>query len=706
MALPDYVVGAAFFLGTVGSVGLGAALVVRRRLAHLRGVSRLLAFALASFAGVVAVHLVPAGLGVLTRGTVLTAAVLGLAGASRLRRVPPVPPDPPPASGQSHRWSWVIAAVAAGTLAVYALAYLAESATVAVTHIDFLSFTMPGLARWIQSGSVWQSTEFLPYLPTGTYPNNGDTFLLAAVLPWRSDAFVRLLEYPLLAVIGCAVYALGRELGAARAHATLLAATVLALRSVTITAVENVKPDTFMLATFATGLVFLLRHHRTSRGSDLVLAGVGLGLAFGSRWYGVSSVVVVVVVWALRSALSRRALGAIVRQGAALVVLIALSGGFWFVRNWVVTGDPLFPLRVAPFGLTVFDAPPDVFRERYGFTIAHYALQPRIWAHFILPGYRAALGLPGLVVVLGLLLAVGLVLAGRRARSRPPGGEAVLTLAAMAALVALAYAVTPAGAQGFEGHPFKGLIGGNARWLMPAAIPAAAASAWALGRLGRGRLVAELAALVAVGDGIRRTFELGVARAALAALVLGLVVGVGALAVVVYRRVAARQRRYALVAAGVLALGLIAVGGHALQRRLDDGRFRGSDATIDWVLAHAPSGHAIGLAGDWRAVGLAPVLPMFGPRLGNHVSYVGPLIRGMLEHYRTRGAFLAAVHRGGYDLLLVGRAPPPPISGRPALAALKPLAHPQAEVWARSAGFVAVARSERFVLLRAARDPA
>ena len=41
--------------------------------------------------------------------------------------------------------------------------------------------------------------EFVPRFSIGTYPNNGDVVFLAAVLPWRSDAFVRLVNVPCLA---------------------------------------------------------------------------------------------------------------------------------------------------------------------------------------------------------------------------------------------------------------------------------------------------------------------------------------------------------------------------------------------------------------------------------------------------------------------------------------------------------------------------
>ena len=142
----------------------------------------------------------------------------------------------------------------------------------------------------------------------------------------------------------------------------------------------------------------------------------------------------------------------------------------------------------------------------------------------------------------------------------------------------------------------------------------------------------------------------------------------------------------------ILTLGvvgaLVAIG-QIDQRHLNDRRYRGADAALDWILDHAPSGHRIGVTGVWNPLLLSPTLPAFGPRFGNYVAYVGPVERGMLQFYERRGPFLAAVRRGRYDLVLVGRGVAP--SRRP----------PKQELWLRSAGFVGVVQGGRFTLMRA-----
>jgi hypothetical protein len=688
MALGEYLVGLAVLAATWGCA-LGVAwLIVERRLPRLGGAPRVLAFALVALAALIAVHMLPALVGVLSRWSALLPAAALLAVAYRF--VPRLPgaahDDTPPAAWESGPVSWAIAALAAAIVAVWNVAKLWVATGGPSEDIDSITFHLPNVARWMQSGSFWQIDQFNALLANGNYPNNGDVVFLSVVQPLRSDAFVGLVSAPFVALAGLAVYGIARELRAPRATSALAGVVFAALPVVSIAAHDGAKTDAILLTCFASGVLFMLRHLRLGRTADLVLGGLGFGLAFGTKWYGVSGTIVAVSVWLAALALQRRDLRVVVRSGAVLGGLVAAAGGFWLVRNAVKSGSPVFPVGLGPW-----ETPTDFIRDCAGFRIVDYLTDTGIWSDYILPAYRANFGVGGALLVGGWLLAVALAVADRLRRrdDARAAGSAAWVLIALTAGLAAAYAVTPYTAFGPEGRPI--LVGANTRWLMLALLGAAPLFAWAAARLGGARIVAELAGLAAVVDGVRRGFELE-ARTLVAATAGLLLVAAAVYAVFALRARLPRRRLAVPVAAAALAVLALVALGYARQDGFYDKRYRmPDDAVLSWFAERAQSGHRVALAGSWSVDGLSPVWPAFGPRIGNRVEYLGTFVDGQLREYDDEAAWRRALAGGGYDLLVVGR-------GGYGGACPIPGEESNDDAYARAAGLRPLARTGRLTL--------
>ena len=147
--------------------------------------------------------------------------------------------------------------------------------------------------------------------------------------------------------------------------------------------------------------------------------------------------------------------------------------------------------------------------------------------------------------------------------------------------------------------------------------------------MGAFRPAAELLLLAAVVEGARRGFSEPLATvlvAAVALVELGLAVA-GALHLADRRGVPPRHALGALGAAVAVALAGVA---YPRQREFHEGRYAEGDPVIAWFSQH-PERRKVGLAGVWTTAGLSPVLPAFGPRLENAVSFVGRYVRGQLR---------------------------------------------------------------------------
>ena len=335
----------------------------------------------------------------------------------------------------------------------------------------------------------------------------------------------------------------------------------------------------------------------------------------------------------------------------------------------------------------------DLYLKLYGYSLFDRIGQPGVWGRYVLPDLRAAIGGPGIVLLIGLLAVVVALVRRRRAlRELPESAALLLTCAAI--LITVIYVFTPATAQGTKAAPFPGVVGGNSRALMPALVLAAPAVAWVTSRLGRWGSLFELAAAAATVDGLEQTFSLphgGLVLFGLEAAMAVLVLGVA----IAWWRSRPRATRVRAAAAAGLVLAVVLAGiGERAQRHFYRYRYAGLDAAVGWVIAHAPEGNRIAMAGDWTAGapgGLpTPVLPLFGTRFRNDVAYLGRMEVGTLVRYSLESRFLSAVRRGRYDLLLVGTAPSP---FGPAVA----------PTWARATGFRQVAASDRFILFASPR---
>lgn len=672
MSFGQYLLGVVLLGITAGASVLTARVVVSRRLAGLPGYARGAAYGVLVGATLLVATLAPAAVGLLGRASGPICALGLLAATTRwlLRRAPAESEDHP--TSDEPLISRLLGGAALVLLAGWSISAAWLGSAFPSDGRDTLTFHLPEAVRWLQTGTIWRVDQFEPLLANAYYPQNGDALNLALLVPFHSDAFVRVLSVSSLLLFALAVYALARELRAPPGAAALGAALVASLPISILTAEEGAKTDLWCLAALAVAGLFLLRQLRTGATADLLVGCAALGLAAGTKWYGLTAAAVVAAAWAIARLARRPRFRPFAREGAILIGLCALGSGLWLVRNWVEAGNPLFPAPAHAAGVTLFDAPSDPIRACADYTVADYAGNGDVLRHILWPIWRAALGAGA------LLLLAGLVAAPLVGRPRRPA----LALAGLGVVLLAMYAVLPYSALGARDQPV--LAGPNVRYALPALALAAALVAYALPRLGKLRHVVELLALLAVANGLRHGLFVADGRlAAGVAAALALTV-----AVVVLRRARPRVVGVALAACAVAIVAL----GFVRQRDFYESRYRGADPALD-LLASAPKGTRVGLAG-FESSGTVPhVLPAFGEHLDNVVQYVGEDHQGQLRSYEQPAPFDAALARGHFDYLLVAL-------GRYAVSCTFPGEDADPAGWAEAAGWQPVTRTRSLALLR------
>jgi hypothetical protein len=186
----------------------------------------------------------------------------------------------------------------------------------------------------------------------------------------------------------------------------------------------------------------------------LAVAGLAAGLAVGTKSTAVAMAAALTIVVVVLAPAGRR------WAAFAWWFLPALAGGgYWYLRNLVVVGNPLPQLEhLGPISLP---HPERLQSARPDFSIVHYATDTGVWRDYFAPGLHQALGpLWPLVVGAAIVGAVLALLKGRNRLLRWLGGVVLFGL--------LAYLFTPFSAAGAEGAPVGFAI--NIRYAIPALL--------------------------------------------------------------------------------------------------------------------------------------------------------------------------------------------------------------------------------------------
>ena len=181
----------------------------------------------------------------------------------------------------------------------------------------------------------------------------------------------------------------------------------------------------------------------------LLVAGLAAGLALGTKLTVVPPVLALTVgvIWIGGA-------GYRLRASAAWIGALVVGGGYWYVRNLVVSGNP-FPWQdIGPIHHA------EELQGRDPYAIVHYATDTSVWGRYFTPALHERLGELWPAYLALAVIAVVLVLWR--------GGRLERMLGVVAVLAAIAYLLTPLGASGPEGMPVGFRL--NIRYLAPGLV--------------------------------------------------------------------------------------------------------------------------------------------------------------------------------------------------------------------------------------------
>jgi hypothetical protein len=259
----------------------------------------------------------------------LTAPVLGIAGAAALallfalgahrglRR---------PSLEGWDRWVIVLAALVAVRL-------LLQVWFLAPFHDDTLSYHLPKIAEWIRSGGFTRELGSDPRTP---FPAGFELIETWWVVFLHHDALIEMAGVEFLVLAGAGAFALAREMGWSVKSASIAALFFVLTPGLHLQATSCLNDGPVAALVVASAALILARVPPA-----LILVPVGLGIGIKpTTAYALPGLAV--IAWLCRreprtAVPSPRAVWAVC--GAALAV-----GAAWYLRNWVIFGNPVHPM--------------------------------------------------------------------------------------------------------------------------------------------------------------------------------------------------------------------------------------------------------------------------------------------------------------------------------------------------------------------------
>jgi 4-amino-4-deoxy-L-arabinose transferase-like glycosyltransferase len=202
---------------------------------------------------------------------------------------------------------------------------------------DSLTYHLPAAVDWMQKGKITLYETWL-FNPANTYsPLAGSMFIYWLMGPLGNDVLARFVQAPALLLIFFATADLCRSLGSRLSVAAILAAAAVLSRPL-FSHTLLTKDDLFLTAFFMTALAGLSQPRlRDPLGPWRV--GIALGLMLSTKYTAFMSLPIL-----LLAAGAPRGAGWRWQQWFISIALALVLAGPWFLRNLMLTGNPLYPI--------------------------------------------------------------------------------------------------------------------------------------------------------------------------------------------------------------------------------------------------------------------------------------------------------------------------------------------------------------------------
>jgi len=218
---------------------------------------------------------------------------------------------------------------------------------------DALWYHLPAVGQIIQSGAIQENpTPFFIYSYINAIPKNIELFFLWNTIFLKSNIIIDLSQLPFTLAGILAIYSIGIKIGLKKEHA-IYSSILFFFTPVVILQSTTNYVDIAVAVLFFIAINFLL-YHGLQNHLAILLGGLSSGLLLGSKGSAFLFAAFLSAMAIIRLLKRHQIKKGITSFLIFFIAPVLLIGGYWNIKNWVVYGNPLYPVEISFSNHTLF----------------------------------------------------------------------------------------------------------------------------------------------------------------------------------------------------------------------------------------------------------------------------------------------------------------------------------------------------------------
>jgi len=207
-----------------------------------------------------------------------------------------------------------------------------------IYETDSVAYHLPIITQLAETGSIWDVYHAAFVGPNTYFPANQQSIQAFFYVLTGSYAFTAL---PTLLSILLFIFAFKTPQASFRLS-TLLAVLLVTSVPFLFEQIVNVQVDLFSLCLFGSMVCFLYNAHKSKDEKELTKFFLTAGIFLGTKYNSLPQFIFLIPLIGI--CFYKLKLG--LKKISTLLFLMILTGSGWYLRNWIIAGNPFFPFEM------------------------------------------------------------------------------------------------------------------------------------------------------------------------------------------------------------------------------------------------------------------------------------------------------------------------------------------------------------------------